>query len=196
MQILGTFGSILSTAAIISVLGELLATNTLKVEASDGDGDDSTFKAVAMTLNSIMDSCLESISAAQIEVSNSTQMIEASTRSVAFKVGAFRYQVAVAALGLVIMVAFLEESTRTKLWTHATSLNFMDLKSVILATSAGGPDIAKRAVGRPIMDSNNAAQKHTGFKVVAQDRVAEHPILVMATETSDAISLDSLIPRP
>jgi hypothetical protein len=182
-HMVGTVGSMLGATLWIPVLGEVFRNNVVNVEAYNGPGDSSTHIAVAMSLESIYDGFLEAISAAQIEVLNSTQAVNALTLSDAYVLGAFRAQLAVFALSATVTLLFVVEATRTRFWRRAATLNFMDIKSTIVATSVGGKGIAERINRRaPLTEGDGPCLQDGTFKIVAQDGQCGQAVLAVAAE--------------
>jgi hypothetical protein len=188
-HMVGTVGSMLGATIWIPVLGEVFRNNVLNVEAYNGPGESSTHIAVAMSLESIFDGFLEAISAAQIEVLNSTRTVNALTLSDAYVLGAFRAQLAVFALSATVTLLFVVEAIRTRFWSRAAKLNFMDIKSTIVATSIGGKGIAKRAYHRtPSAEGDGPCLQDGTFNIVAQDGQSSQAVLVVAAEAYHLVS--------
>lgn len=132
------------------------------------------------------------IPAAQMEVLDDEQNVQASTQSIAFVFGALRFQLTVLSISMVITGIYLTECVRTKLWTHATTLNFMNVKSTVVATSAGGTAIAKRANHEALHARNDSTPSQCGdFKVVARDADSGHEFLVVRLEEYHLVSRSS-----
>lgn len=188
MRLIGKLGSALSTTCWQSVMGEVFMNNIINVESFMGPSDETTFTAVGMSLDSIIDSCLEAISAAQMQVLQDTQTVQASTQSVAFVFGALSFQLAILGVSTLVTIVYATECIRTRFWTLAATLNFMDMKSTVVATSAGGTDIAKRANRKAApMRAGKRPPQYGDFKVVAQDADSGHELLVVTSEAYELV---------
>ncbi|KAI0595097.1 hypothetical protein F4775DRAFT_387031 [Biscogniauxia sp. FL1348] len=92
---------------------------------------------IAHALESIVDSMLESISAAQYMAMRDRRTVEANITTPAFVLGTRPHIVAIFVLNAVISILVLAELCRTRLWKYASSLNPMDITDVISASIEG-----------------------------------------------------------
>lgn len=110
-------------------------------------GDSSPIPAVQDSFDAMIDDILVAFGAAQLvwqfgNGSYGTVNTTLSSEYSAIRLGEDNYIYATLAVNLLILIIAIEEMIRTRNWKHLDLLDYLDLKSVIVAVSAGGTGIA------------------------------------------------------
>ena len=135
----------MSPSLYVSVLGETLSRNVERMQKQRPHLNltEAVTSAVAESFTAIIDDILVAYGASQI--SNAQDTTFSAVRGIveAVQIGQpfYRYLVFVQNFLIILIVGF--EAIRTRGWRVLTRFNYLDLKSVIIASSAGGGGIAK-----------------------------------------------------
>jgi hypothetical protein len=138
----------MSSSLYSSVLGEVLTRNILNmrnrvanlgIAMSDGDV---VLAAVADSFSAVIDDLLVGYGAVQIVISNDTISTPLSITVEAARIGEPGYIYATLGLNLLTLFLVLLEAARTRFWSRLRKFNHLDLKSAVVASSAGGSVLA------------------------------------------------------
>lgn len=134
----------MSPSLYVSVLGETLSRNVERMQKQKPhlNQTEAVTSAVAESFTAMMDDILVAYGASQI--SHAQDVTFSATRGVteAMQIGQPFYQHLVFALNCSIILIVGFEAIRTRGWHLLTKFNYLDLKSVVIAASAGGGGIA------------------------------------------------------
>ena len=144
---MASLGLLAQTTATFSYasLGESLNDNWISYNQSVLDNNSPVpLKAVEASLEAVIDDIILGYGAAQQYWSNDTgQNLTVERLYDAIRLSEDGFIFATLAInGLIILIA-IAEATRTQNWKRMPLLDYLDLKSVIVAVSAGGHDIAQ-----------------------------------------------------
>jgi hypothetical protein len=103
---------------------------------------DVVLAAVADFFSAIVDDLLVGYGASQIIVGNDTISTPLNITVEAARIGEPGYIYATLGLNLLNLSLVLLEVARTRFWSRLRKFNYLDLKSAIVASSAGGPVLA------------------------------------------------------
>ena len=116
---------------------------------SDGN-DTAIFSAVQDSFNAMLDDILGGFGAAQLywegaidPASNTTTILPLDSQYSAIRLGEDGYIFATLAINLIILVIAMEEAIRTRNWKGLPLLDYLNLSSMIVASSAGGTGVAE-----------------------------------------------------
>ena len=135
----------MSLSLYVSVLGETLNRNVERMQKQKPhlNRTEAVFSAVAESFTAIIDDVLVAYGASQISNAHDTTF-SASRRTVeAVQIGQRLYRHLVFSLNSLIILVIAFEAFHTRCWISLPKLNYLDIKSVIIASSAGGGGIAK-----------------------------------------------------
>ncbi|MCJ1226316.1 hypothetical protein MMC12_002966 [Toensbergia leucococca] len=187
---ISTMAQALCSTTYVSILGQTLMYNVANVEAAQGISNSSNLLGVADAVTSVMDNFLVSYASAQLMVAKDQVKAGVESQVTALVIGTPAYVFPIFALNLVICLVYLIEVFRTRGWRHLPRFNFMDIKSVIIGTSIGGPAIADRAkklhdaqssVRHPDKDDHAADHIHIQLDQTPRNAVA----IVLAAEEKE-----------
>ena len=142
---IGQMASMLGSSQWTSVLGDIFMNNIWNVESFQGPGNATSLLAIASSIEAIVDDILASFSAAQLVVLNNAQQVHVSFERPAFVFGNTHFIIATLAISLLITLFYLFEVVRTGFWRGVPSFDPMDTKAIVLASSAGGTELAEQA---------------------------------------------------
>ncbi|KAL2037397.1 hypothetical protein N7G274_009882 [Stereocaulon virgatum] len=129
----------------VSVLGETLSRNVERMQRQKPHLNltEAVNSAAEDSFTAIIDDILVAYGASQLSNAQDTTVGAVHITVEAVQIGQpfYRYLVLVQNLLIILFVAF--EAARTRGWRHLTRFNYLDAKSVIIASSAGGRGIAK-----------------------------------------------------
>lgn len=135
----------MSPSLYVSMLGETLSRNVeiMQKQRPHLNQTEAVTSAVAESFTAIIDDILIAYGTSQI--SNTQDVTSSAARDVVevVQIGQplYRYLVFAQSFLIILIVAF--EAARTRGWHLLTKFNYLDFKSVIIASSAGGGGIAK-----------------------------------------------------
>lgn len=141
---INNLGSVLSSTQWTSVIGDTMTRNIRTVESVRGAGNASALLGVSTALDSVLDSFLEALSAAQLQILNSSDSAIVKTESAAFVLGALTYMYAIPVITLAITLVYIGELAWTKAWKDVPAFNFINIDDFIVAAS-GGNTLASNA---------------------------------------------------
>ncbi|KAH8808800.1 hypothetical protein F5884DRAFT_834320 [Xylogone sp. PMI_703] len=172
-------GSMLSSTQWTSVIGDTMTRNIQTVEAVQGRGNVSALVGVSTALESIIDSFLEALSAAQLQILHNSEVTAVQTESMAFVFGEPSYLYAVLVITLIITLAYLGELVLTRRWKDAPAFDLVDIEDVIVAASNGGNALAKK--------SKKMTEQGSIERMAVTLLDCQHsPALTLAPDTSDS----------
>lgn len=137
---LNMMGQVFGATQWKSLLCDTFLTNVATFQSIQGgrtSRNDSTPYGVALTLESMVDSLLGALSAAQLVVLAESYNVTAAIDISAYRIGTGAYVLANFILNGVVTVLVLAEILRTRLWREAPDFNPMDVENVIAASLAG-----------------------------------------------------------
>ncbi len=134
----------MSPSLYVSVLGETLSRNVERMQKQKPhlNQTEAVTSAVAESFTAMMDDILVAYGASQI--SHAQDVTFSATRGIteAMQIGQPLYRYLVFALNCLMILLVGFEAIRTRGWHLLTKFNYLDLKSVVIASSAGGDGIA------------------------------------------------------
>ncbi|KAK7932077.1 hypothetical protein PG985_002789 [Apiospora marii] len=148
---LNMMGQVFGATQWKSLLCDTFLTNVATLQSIQGgrtSRNDSTPYGVALTLESMVDSLLGALSAAQLVVLAESYNVTADLDAPAFRIGTSGYVLASFILNGVAGVFVFAEILRTRLWREAPDFNPMDFENVISASLAGdshGPRLFRQS---------------------------------------------------
>ena len=107
-----------------------------------------TLRSVEDTLTSMLDNSLLAFSSAQLMIANDTKPANATVTLSAVRIGKSVYIYIVAGMNFAILLLCLVELIRTRNWTGLSTLDYANIKDIIVSTSKGGSLIAEEAMKR------------------------------------------------
>ena len=133
----------LSPSLSVSVLGETLSRDVERMQKQRPDLNvtEAITSAVADSFTAIIDDMLDG--ASQIVNAQDTSSTAAHGLMEAIQLGHPFYGRSVLMLNFLVLLMALFETARTRCWKYLTKFNILDIKSAIVAASAGGSGIVK-----------------------------------------------------
>ena len=140
----------MSPSLYVSVLGETLSRNVERMQKQrpDLNETEAVTSAVAESFTAIIDDILVAYGASQIVNAQDTTSTGAQGLMEAVQLGHPFYKRSVLMLNFLIILIVLFETARTRCWKNLTKFNILDIKSAIVAASAGGSGIVKAVWAR------------------------------------------------
>ncbi|KAK4937875.1 hypothetical protein LTR10_021596 [Elasticomyces elasticus] len=136
----------MSNSHYVSILGDTLSLNVQnmqqKFNASNAT-DEIVTSAVADSFLAIIDDVLVAYGASQIVFSEDMAPTTVVGFAEAVRIGEPAYIYAMFAVNTIIILAMIFEAIRTKIWRGLLALDYADIKSAIVSSSAGGLEIAR-----------------------------------------------------
>lgn len=142
---INNLGSVLSSTQWTSVIGDTMTRNIRTVKSVRGARNASALLGVSTALDSVLDSFLEALSAAQLQILDSSDSAIVETESAAFVFGAPIYIYAILTITLAITLVYIGELAWTKALKDVPAFNFINIDDVIVAASKGGNTLASKA---------------------------------------------------
>jgi len=139
MQQIGAI-SLINTSLYISVLGNALVANIASNNTKDLGGT-ARFSAIQDSFTSIVDDMLGAIAAVQLLVANDTTEAFTSISQTYVVLGDTKYIIAVLVINVVLALATLVEGFRTGFWKLLPSFDYMNTKSLVIASAIAGNEI-------------------------------------------------------
>jgi hypothetical protein len=158
---------------------------------------------VSQSLESMLDDMLLGFSSAQLMLVHSGRVTNNNVLATvgAVKLGTAAYVYAVAVLNFIIVALFIEEAITHHGWKGLAKFNYNDMKSVVVASSMGGPAIANRVVEknkqrgtRWIADPGDDVVGKLRVKLVDHDE--KGMTLIMDTEDIPLARFDTIRRKP
>ena len=135
----------MSPSLYVSVLGETLKRNVarMQIQKPHLNQSEAVTSAVAESFTAIADDILAAYGASQI--SNARETTSGTVTGVvkAIQIGQSRYRNLAFALNCLFNLVVAFEALKTRFWHRLTKFNYLDIKSVVIASSAGGGGVAK-----------------------------------------------------
>ena len=140
-----------------SFIGQMLNDNVFNVlQQNTGESvDTKTLRAIAETLQVIIDDTLLSTASAQLMIARDYTATPVSMYVTRLVVGSAPYIYGVLALNVIMVLIFTVEAIRTKAWQGLPKFNYTDVKSLVIGSSMGGT-----AVGEKVVTRHTMAQTH------------------------------------
>ncbi|CAF9918499.1 hypothetical protein IMSHALPRED_004322 [Imshaugia aleurites] len=149
------------TTIYASFIGQSFLSNVENVQARSNHTSitlSDVQTGVSEALESLIDNALSIYGAAQVVLAADTANATASVQLMAVKLGEPAYVYVSFAINLLVVLIVLVEAIRTRFWVGLPLFNPLDIKSAILAASAGGTALADAAGGR----TDGAADRGAG----------------------------------
>ena len=147
----------MSPSLYVSVLGETLNRNVERMQKRKPflDRTEAVLSAVAESFTAIIDDVLVAYGASQI--SNARDTTSSAARGVveAVQVGQRFYRYLVFALNSLMILIVVSEAIHTRFWLRLTKFDYLDIKSVVIASSAGGGKLAKTVLNKHYDEGTN-----------------------------------------
>ena len=140
----------MSPSLYVSVLGETLSRNVERMQKQrpDLNETEAVTSAVAESFTAIIDDILVAYGASQIVIAKDTTSTAAHGLMEAIQLGHPFYRKSVLMLNFLLILIVLIETARTRCWKYLTKFNVLDIKSAMVAASAGGSGIVKAVWAR------------------------------------------------
>lgn len=142
---IGHLGSIFSSTQFTSVIGDTFNRNIEAVTDARGGGNATALTAVSVSLESMLDSFLEALSSAQLQLARNSASADVQMQSLAFAFGSESYIYAVFTITLAATLLYLGELGWTRAWVNAPAFDFGKIEHVIIASSSGGSNLAEKS---------------------------------------------------
>ncbi len=168
--------SLVSTTAYTSVLGNMLHSDIFNVKQSGVEKTTTATieRGVAESLQVLSDQYLFSTAGAQLMTGQDVANQPVDAWVVAMRIWQDRCIYASAAINTVLVIVAILAAVRTRLWRGMPRLDYSDVKSVMIASSAGGPSLAEEDQGRQSPGDywvgNASDRKAGGVKVFLQQK--------------------------
>lgn len=138
----------MSSSLYTSILGDALTRNLASASGADPStttvSESTVLSSLQDSFTAVLDDILGAYGAAQISIAQDTTDVPAHTVGPMTRIGEEVYIISVLSLSVVILLFHVEEAVRTKLWSGLLLFDVFDMKSVIVASSAGGHGIAEQ----------------------------------------------------
>ena len=140
----------MSPSLYVSVLGETLSRNVERMQRQRPELNvtEAITSAVADSFTAIIDDIMVAYGASQIVNAQDTTSTAAHGQMEAIQLGHPFYRRSVLMLNFLLILIVLYETARTRCWKYLTKFNILDIKSAIVAASAGGSGIVKAVRAR------------------------------------------------
>lgn len=128
----------------ISTLGDPIGWNVLNVNLSMQNltYGEAHARGLENSITALLDNLLGAFGAVELVIANSTKQTPFFGSYEAVKIGSDKYIFATLGVNIVLLLSFVAEIVRTRFWRGLTKFDYSDMKSVIVASSAGGTSIA------------------------------------------------------
>lgn len=131
-----------------SQLGHSIVLNINQLQKIKKDNStDTMFQGLEDFLASLVDNSLGMLSATRLIGANETVSVDATVGLPAVTYGKEIYIYAVLAFNILLLLIFIEEAIRTRLWASMADLELSDAAMIIVSGSEGGTAVAERARG-------------------------------------------------
>lgn len=149
------------TTIYASFIGQSFLSNVENVQARENNAyitlsDVET--GVSEALESLIDNSLSIYGAAQVVLAADTANVTAMAQLRAVKFGEPAYVYVSFAINLLVVLIVIVDAIRTRFWNGLALFNFMDIKSAVLAASAGGTALSDAVEAR----TDSAADRGAG----------------------------------
>lgn len=134
----------MSPSLYVSVLGDCLERNlnASKKQSPNSTTEEAVNSSVAESFTAIIDDILVAYGASQL-IAFDKNTTPATNQVPAIRIGQPIYIYLIAALHFSIISLWLFEAVRTRGWNHLSKFDHLDIKRVIVASSAGGHQLAQ-----------------------------------------------------
>ena len=166
------------------------------------DGNDTAiFSAVQDSFNAMIDDIIGGFGAAQLywegntdSESDTATILHLDSQYLAIRLGQDGYIFATLAINLVILVIAIEEAVRTRNWNGLPLLDYLNLTSIVVASSAGGTAVAdacarKHGLGRSWEGESGSREAGQVRVRLAQGKEDKTPRIELA-ETQSAYDVE------
>ncbi|PTB42429.1 hypothetical protein M441DRAFT_46108 [Trichoderma asperellum CBS 433.97] len=149
--------------------------------------------AVENSITAMADDMLGAYASAQLMVGDLTQGINATVQLTAIAFGGIKYNIAIFAVNIAVIMLLLIEVIRTRGWKGLPDFDVADIRHLIIAASEGGKELGNIAFGQEndIRDVPIRYTKLMGdrFAIVANEEaegafMIQHKGLVISTKSS------------
>jgi len=125
----------IATSSYVSVIGDALMAN---IDASSGQDKNI---ALANSFTAIIDEILGFVAGSQLILARDQTSVDVTLTVEALELGAQRYIYGCFTMCLVLLLALVIEAARTKMWRSLPALDFLDFKTIIMASAVSGPEL-------------------------------------------------------
>ncbi|KAM0801212.1 hypothetical protein BDR22DRAFT_196650 [Usnea florida] len=133
-----------------NLAGSNATQETYNTSAVSNGNDTAIFSAVQDSFNAMLDDILGGFGAAQLywegttdSESETTTILPLNSQYLSIRLGQDGYIFATLAINLVILIIAIEEAIRTRNWKGLPLLDYLNLTSMVVASSAGGNGVAE-----------------------------------------------------
>ena len=118
---------------------------TYNTSAVSNGSDTAIFSAVQDSFNAMLDDIIGGFGAAQLywQPDSESAVLPLDSQYLAIRLGQDGYIFATLAINLIILVIAIEEAIRTRNWKGLPLLDYLNLTSMVVASSAGGTGVAE-----------------------------------------------------
>jgi hypothetical protein len=175
----------------VSSLGNPITWNVVNVRRSYLHLTDAqaNIRGAEDSITALLDNLLFAYGPVELVLANATTNASKQTPFSGFysalRIGSDKYIFAVFGTNIGLLFLFVVEMGRTKFWKGLTRFNYTDIKRVIIATSAGGNDIANICSD---LNSQHSANEKKGKRELKADT---GPVLVKLVKNETGEELTS-----
>lgn len=163
--------------------------NILQQQNPTHTTSETTLGGIAESLQVLIDDYLIATASAQLMVANDSYIFSPTVSSKALSIGQKAYVIAIIAINAATIIVFFEEVVRTRSWKNLPTFNYSDVKSVIIASSLGGQDIAEAVLRRSNLVHNSIHDVPSPVKVMLR---AEDGALKLVPSLHDMVVTSEL----
>ena len=157
--------SMVLTTAYVSMLGQVLMHNIANVPVVPGNISASNLLGVSDAVDSFIDNILLAYASADLMITKDFVPSNVTSEEAAIVFGTPVYIYLVFITNLISFLVYIAEALRTRGWRDLTTFNYMDVKTVIVATSMGGTGIADKV--NTLHEENDSS-----WRAERKDRIA------------------------
>ena len=147
----------MSPSLYVSVLGETLRRNVERMQNQKPhlSRTEAVLSAVSESFTAIIDDVLVAYGASQISNAHDTTSSAARGVVEAVQIGQAFYRHLVFALNSLMIFVVIFEAAHTRFWFRLAKFDYLDIKSVVIASSAGGGKLAKAVLNEHYEEGTN-----------------------------------------
>jgi hypothetical protein len=120
------------------IVGTILQRNIENINQQESltiSTPETILRGVAESLEVLIDDCLIATASAQLMVANDSYTISPIVSFEESSIGKREYAIAIVAINCFILLVFVEEGVRTRIWSALPTFNYSNVKNVIIASS-------------------------------------------------------------
>lgn len=134
----------MSGSLYVSIIGDMLESNIKNMQSRQKVSHNAATDAVADSFTAMIGDILVAYGVSQIMLAQDTTSVPVIAIGYGVQIGDPNYTTATLALNLLILAIVLIELVRTRLWTGLPKFDYVNIKNVIVGSSAGGSTLASK----------------------------------------------------